>query len=282
MKKIINIITSDGYLLFGSIGILVLLFIAFAAPALVSVPAYSFEAPGLLPPGTPGHPLGTNHLGQDILSMLIYGTRTSLKVGLVSSLISGVLGVVIGGIAGYFGGRVDGVLSEIINVFMMIPTLFLILLIVALFGNSIVHVMVVIGITSWPGNAKIMRAQALSLKQRVFVMAAKSMGETDLQILFRYIIPNGIFPIVSNTTAGMAGAILTEASLSFLGLGDPTVISWGQMILNGKSYLTTGWWIATFAGLAIVVTVLIFYATGDGLNNVLNPKKRRQNHGTDS
>lgn len=277
MKKltgILKVIIRNRYLLFGCIGIALLLFIALAAPLLTNVSAQSYEGESLQPPGSEGHPLGTNHLGQDVYSMLIYGTRTSLKVGLVSACISGALGVIIGGIAGYFGGGVDRVLSEVINVFMMIPTLFLILLVVSLFGNSIVHVMLIIGLTSWPGNAKMMRAQALSLRERTFVMGAKSMGESNLQILFRYIIPNGIFPIISNTTASMAHAILTEASLSFLGLGDPTSVSWGQMILDGRNYLSRGWWISTFAGLAIVVTVLIFYATGDGLNRVLNPKER--------
>lgn len=277
MKKltgILKVIIRNRYLLFGCIGIALLLFIALAAPLLTNVSAQSYGGESLQPPGSEGHPLGTNHLGQDVYSMLIYGTRTSLKVGLVSACISGALGVIIGGIAGYFGGGVDRVLSEVINVFMMIPTLFLILLVVSLFGNSIVHVMLIIGLTSWPGNAKMMRAQALSLRERTFVMGAKSMGESNLQILFRYIIPNGIFPIISNTTASMAHAILTEASLSFLGLGDPTSVSWGQMILDGRNYLSRGWWISTFAGLAIVVTVLIFYATGDGLNRVLNPKER--------
>jgi len=277
VKKVtgtLKVIASDRYLMFGCVGIVFLLFIAFAAPLLTNVSAQSFKGESLLPPGSDGHPLGTNHLGQDVYSMLVYGTRTSLKVGLVSACISGAMGVIIGGIAGYFGGAVDRVLSEVINVFMMIPTLFLIILIVSLFGNSILHVMLIIGITSWSGNAKMMRAQALSLRERTFVMAAKAMGESNLRILFRYIIPNGIFPIISNTTAGIAHAILTEASLSFLGLGDPLSVSWGQMILDGRSYLSRGWWISTFAGIAIVLTVLIFYATGDGLNHVLNPKER--------
>ena len=125
--------------------------------------------------------------------------------------------------------------------------------------------MIVIGITTWPGNAKLMRAQALSLRERVFVKSAEAMGETRLQILFKYIIPNGIFPVIANTTMGMASAILTEAGLSFLGLGDPSIISWGQMIYAGKQYITSAWWISTFAGVAIVIAVLIFYLLGDCL-----------------
>lgn len=227
---------------------------------------------GCSPPGTDGHILGTNHMGQDVFSMLVYGVGTSLKVAVISAFISGALGVIIGGISGYIGGVTDTVISEIINIFLMIPTFFLILLIISLFGNSIVNVMIVIGITTWPGNAKLMRAQALSLRERTFVQSAVALGETKSQILFKYILPNGIFPVVANTTRGMAGAILTEASLSFLGLGDPNIVSWGQMIYQGKSYITSAWWISAFSGITVIITVIFFYMLGDGLNHVLNPK----------
>ncbi len=256
----------------GMIGILVLLLVTIFRPLLMTVDPYFFGPDILVAPGTNGHFLGTNKLGQDIYSMLIEGIGVSLKVAVISALISGILGVLIGGISGYFAGKVDAVISEIINIFMMLPTFFLILLIIALFGNSILNVMIVIGLTTWPSNAKLMRAQALSLRERTFVKSAIAMGETKTQILFKYIIPNGIFPVVANTTMGMAWAILTEASLSFLGLGDPNVISWGQMIFDGKAFLTSAWWISTFAGIAIVLTVIIFYLLGDGLNHVLNPK----------
>ena len=155
-------------------------------------------------------------MGQDVFSMIIYGTATSLKVAIISALISGILGVIIGGIAGFFGGKVDQIISECINIFMMLPTFFLILLIIALFGSSIYNVMVVIGITTWPSNAKLMRAQALSIRERTYVKSAKALGENNRQILFKYIIPNGIFPVIANTTVGMSNAILTEAWLSFL------------------------------------------------------------------
>lgn len=133
-------------------------------------------------------------------------------------------------------------------------------------------IMIVIGVTTWPGNAKLMRAQALSLRERTFVQSAVALGETKPQILFKYILPNGIFPVVANTTRGMAGAILTEAALSFLGLGDPNIISWGQMIYQGKSYTTSAWWISAFSGIAVIITVIFFYMLGDGLNHVFNPK----------
>ena len=272
MKKICKTIKGDRQLLAGMIGIVILLALVILAPVVASENPHHYGKDILNSLGQNGHLLGTNHMGQDIYSMIIYGVRTSLRVAVISALISGVLGVLIGGVAGFFGGKVDTFVSELINVFMMLPSFFLILLIIALFGNSITNVMVVIGITTWPSNAKLMRAQALSLRQRTFVKSAEAMGETKLQILFKYILQNGIFPVIANTTMGMSNAILTEAGLSFLGLGDPSIISWGQMIYTGKQYITSAWWISAFAGIAIVITVLVFYLLGDGLNHVLNPK----------
>ena len=270
-------VKSNRQLMAGCIGVLALLVLMIAAP-LISTEDPTIYGPDVLNGlGENGHILGTNPLGQDVYSMIIYGVRTSVKVAVISAMISGILGVLIGGAAGFLGGKVDVIISEIINVFMMLPTFFLILLIVALFGNSLTNVMIVIGITTWPGNAKLMRAQALSLRERVFVKSAEAMGETKRQILFKYIIPNGIFPVIANTTLGMANAILTEAGLSFLGLGDPSIISWGQMIYAGKQYITSAWWICAFSGIAIIIAVLIFYMLGDGLNKVMDPRynKRR-------
>ena len=218
MKKICKTIKGDRQLLAGMIGIVILLALVILAPVVASENPHHYGKDILNSLGQNGHLLGTNHMGQDIYSMIIYGVRTSLRVAVISALISGVLGVLIGGVAGFFGGKVDTFVSELINVFMMLPSFFLILLIIALFGNSITNVMVVIGITTWPSNAKLMRAQALSLRQRTFVKSAEAMGETKLQILFKYILPNGIFPVIANTTMGMSNAILTEAGLSFLGL----------------------------------------------------------------
>lgn len=267
-----KLIKRDNQLKAGLIGLLIILIIIIFSPVISNFDPYEFGDFPLAKISEEGHILGTNHLGQDVFSMIVYGTKTSVKVAVVSALISGVIGIIIGGIAGYFGGVVDRVLSEVINIFMMLPTFFLILMIIALFGSSITNVMIVIGLTTWPSNAKLMRAQAMSLRERTFVKSAISMGETKRQILFKYIIPNGIYPVISNTTVGMANAILTEAGLSFLGLGDPNTISWGQMIFEGKQYITNAWWISTFAGIAIVLTVTCFYLLGDGLNRVLNPK----------
>ena len=222
------------------------------------------------------HWLGTYDLGRDVYSMLIEGSRVSLSVGIIAAMITGVIGVIFGAIAGYFGGLADKIMNEIINIFMMLPSFFLVLIIVALFGSSMLNVMIVIGLTSWPSNARLMRAQAMSLRERTFVRSAEAIGESRFSIIFRYIVPNGIFPVIANTTMNIGGAILTEASLSFLGLGDPNVVSWGQMINQGRGYILNGWWVAAFAGLAILLIVLIFYLIGDGITAQMNPKTRRR------
>jgi peptide/nickel transport system permease protein len=275
IRKIGAVIFSNKQLAAGCAGMAILALIVVSAPLITRYPADIYGPLRLAAPGSAEHWLGTNHLGQDVWSMIVYGTRTSLFVAVSAAFISGILGIILGGIAGFVGGKVDTVLSELINVFIMIPDLFLIMLIIAMFGNNLMNVVVVIGITTWPRNAKLMRAQALSLRERTFVLAARAKGENMVQILFTYIIPNGIFPVISNTTMNMAYAIITEAVLAFLGLGDPTVTSWGRMIADGRSYMTTSPWVMLFAGAAIVFTVLTLNLAGDGLNYVMDPRHAR-------
>ncbi|WP_312474247.1 ABC transporter permease [Neobacillus sp.] len=270
-RNMFETIRSNRLLKYGCIILAFILIVVAFAPWLATYNPYKLEGELLAPPSKE-HWLGTDGLGRDVYSMLLYGARTSLLIGIVSALISGIIGILIGGVAGYFGGKIDRIISEIINIFLMIPTFFLILIIIALFGSSLFNVMLIIGLTSWPSNARLMRVQAMSLKKRVFVQSVEAIGENHLAILFKYIIPNGIFPVIANTTLSVAGAILTEAGLSFLGLGDPNLISWGQMIFEGKAYMISAWWISTFSGFATVILVVSFYLIGDGLNIVLNPK----------
>ncbi len=276
MRKTLNTlfeaITKSPQLKMGFIFLAFLLLVAIFTPLIGGTnPKFIFPDVATAP-GVNNHVLGTDGLGRDLFNLIVHGTGTSLKIGFVSATISAVIGVVVGGTAGYFGGKLDRIVTEIINVFLMTPTFFLILIIVALFGSSIMNVMIVIGITGWTGNARLMRAQAISIKQRTYVQSAKAIGEKDITILWKHVIPNSIFPIIANTTMHISSSILTEAGLSFLGLGDPNVVSWGQIIYSGKDYLPKGWWISTFSGIAIVFTVYTFFLIGDGLNRVLSPK----------
>lgn len=270
-KKYINTIKYNKQLKIGIILLMGILIVAALAPFIANYDPFDLNDDILASPGSCYY-LGTDGLGRDVFSGLLYGARTSILVGVTAATISAVIGIIIGGVAGYFGGKVDMVVSEIINIFLMLPTFFLILIVVALFGSNMLNMMIIIGLTTWTSNAKLMRAQALSIKERTFIKAQTTLGKSKIMILIDHIIPNGIFPIIANTTMNISHAILLESSLSFLGLGDPNLISWGQMVFHGKSYLVNGWWVSTFSGAAIVITVLAFYLIGDGLNGVLNPK----------
>lgn len=249
----------------------ILILVAIFAPWIATHDPYALNDDLIAKPSSQ-YLFGTDGLGRDVFSMVVYGARTSIKVGVIAALISSVVGTLIGGISGYVGGKVDRLISEIMNMFLMLPTFFLILIIIAIYGSSLRNVIIVIGLTSWTGTARLMRAQAISLKERTFIKSAKTIGESNGRILFRHIIPNGIFPIIADTTMAVSSAILSEAGLSFLGLGDPNVISWGQIISHGKNYLPRGWWICTFSGMAILFTVLAFYLIGEGINRILDPK----------
>lgn len=272
-KKTLEKIKYNNQLKIGIILLLAILMSAVFASSIANYDPFTLNDDLLEGPGSKYY-LGTDGLGRDVFSGILHGARTSILVGVTAATISAVIGIVIGGVAGYFGGRVDMIVSEIINIFLMLPTFFLILIVVALFGSNMMNMMVIIGLTTWTSNAKLMRAQALSIKERTFVQAQITVGKSKGKILIDHIIPNGIFPIIANTTMNISQAILLESSLSFLGLGDPNLISWGQMVFQGKSYLVNGWWVSTFSGGAIVVTVLAFYLIGDGLNSILNPKLR--------
>lgn len=271
LKKFLLMIKDNKQLRNGLILLTIILIIALLAPILSTHDPFELYDDILKAPGST-YLLGTDGLGRDVFSGVLYGARTSILVGVIAATISAIIGIIIGGIAGFFGGKTDLIVSEIINIFLMLPTFFLILIVVALFGSNMLNMMIIIGLTTWTSNAKLMRAQALSLKERTFIKAQTTLGKSKVRILLEHIIPNGIFPIIANTTMNISQAILLESSLSFLGLGDPNLISWGQMVFHGKSYLVNGWWVSTFSGAAIVITVLAFYLIGDGLNNILNPK----------
>ncbi len=270
-KDALSKINSINELKIGIALFIILILIAIFAPLIATHDPYVLNDDMATKPSSE-YILGTDGLGRDVFSMIVYGSRTSLKVGIIAAAISSIIGTLVGGIAGYIGGKIDKVISELINMFLMLPTFFLILIVIAIYGSSLTNVIIVIGLTSWTGTARLMRAQAISLRERTFIKSAKTIGESNIEILFKHIIPNGIFPIIADSTMAVSSAILSEAGLSFIGLGDPNVISWGQIIAHGKDYLPRSWWICTFSGIAIICTVLSFYLIGEGINCILNPK----------
>lgn len=218
--------------------------------------------------------IGTDDLGRDLFSGILWGARVSIMVGLLAALTSTLIGVIIGGIAGYYGGWIDDLLMRITEFFLVIPRFFLVLVIVALFGNSIWNIILVIGVLSWPVTARLVRVEFLSIKEKEFVESARSVGASDLKIILDHILPNATPPIVVSGSLQIARAILMEAGLSFLGLGDPNQISWGMMLYNAQRFLRHAWWTATFPGLAIFLVVMGFNLVGDGINDALNPKQK--------
>ena len=228
-----------------------------------------------LPPSAE-HLMGTDKFGRDIFSRVLYGARISLSIGFVAVGISVTLGTLIGALAGYFGGWVDSVLMRFTDMMLAFPRLVLLIVVIAVFENqSIWLVVVVLGLTGWMGTSRIVRGEVLSLREREFVQAARALGMGDWRIIIRHVIPNTLAPVIVSATLGIGLTILTEASLSFLGLGvQPPTPSWGNMVSDGRDALTQAWWIATFPGLAIVLTVVAFNLLGDGLRDALDPRLR--------
>lgn len=230
----------------------------------------------LLPPGSPGHILGTDDYGRDILSRLLYGGRISILTGLVVSLVSALVGVVVGCISGYFGGWVDSLLMRLVDIVLAFPFLILAITLMAVLGPSLRNTMLALAMVSWPGYARVVRGLVLSIKEKEYVEAARAAGLSDSRIMFAHVLPNAIAPIIVQATLGVGSAILSAASLNFLGLGvDLSVPEWGMMLNQGREYLQTASHLTLFPGLAISLTVLAVNWIGDGLRDALDPRLRQ-------
>jgi peptide/nickel transport system permease protein len=259
------------------LAVVVFLFVVAALAGLVAPypPDEIDTASVLLPPSTE-HPFGTDVLGRDVLSRMIYGSRVSLAVGFVAVGISTAIGVILGALAGYYGRMVDTVIMRFVDIMLCFPSFFLILAVIAFIGPSIWNIMIVIGVTSWMGVCRLVRAEFLTLKERDFVKAAVSQGASDMRIIFLHVMPNAMAPVLVAATLGVAAAVLVESSLSFLGIGvQPPDPSWGNMLTEGKDNIEIAWWLSVFPGVAILITVMGYNLLGEGIRDSLDPRLRK-------
>jgi peptide/nickel transport system permease protein len=257
--------------LVGTAIVLLIVFVALGAEILAPYSPFATSNDALLPP-SPTHFFGTDELGRDIFSAILHGARVSLLVGLISTSIATLIGVTIGGVAGYVGGLTDDLLMRLTELFQVIPRFFLALIVVALMGSNIWLIVLVLGLTFWTGTARLLRAQVLSIRTREYVLAARVIGVSERGILLRHVLPAALPPVITHAALQVGGAIVIEAGLSFLGLGDRNVVSWGALLNDAQQFVRTAWWMSAFPGLAITLTVLGLNLMVDGLNEAWNPR----------
>lgn len=261
----------------GLVLLLLVIALTFAGPYLYQVDPFEIVWAPLTPPGEEAAiPLGTDNLGRDILAGLIQGGSATLAVGFAAAAITMLIGVVIGAYAGFYGGRVDDLLMRVTEFFQVLPPLLFAMVVVTLFQPTLVNVALAIGIVSWPQTARLTRSEFRRIRTLEYVSAMRAIGAGDRNIIWRVILPNALPPLIVSATLTIGMAILFEAGLSFLGLSDPNVMSWGLMIGSGRGYLLDAWWVVTLPGVMIFLTVLGVSLVGDGLNDAFNPKLRER------
>lgn len=260
----------------GSVVVLLLFAVSLLAPWLAPYDPNALDLKHVLAPPSAGHLFGTDPLGRDVMSRMIWGAGISLKVGFVATGIAILIGTILGALAGYYGGVADGIIMRFVDIMLCFPTFFLILAVIAILEPSIWNIMIVIGLTGWMGVTRLVRADFIALKERDFVQAAHAIGAGDFRIIFLHILPNAMASVLVTATLGVAGAILTESALSFLGIGvQPPNPSWGNILTAGKDNIDIAWWLSLYPGLAILVTVLGYNLLGEGIRDALDPRLRR-------
>ena len=262
---------------FGLGVILLVIIMAVTANFLYPFDPFRLAGKPLSGPGMNGFLLGSDSLGRDVAAGIVHGAKTSLLIGLIATLVAVLIGIVFGAFSGYYGGRLDDFLMRVTEIFQTIPSFIFAILLVAIMKPSIVSIVIAIAVVSWPGVARLVRGEFLALKSREFVQACHTLGMSDLRIMLREILPNCMSPIIVIGSLMVATAILIESGLAFLGLGDPNIMSWGFQIGAGRTMLRSAWWVCTFPGVAILITVLAINLVGEGLNDALNPRLRERN-----
>jgi len=259
----------------GSCVVIMLFVISLLAPWIAPYDPNEIDLQKVLSAPSRDHVLGTDQLGRDVFTRMIWGSRISLKVGFVATGIAILIGTVLGAVAGYYGRWVDAVIMRFVDIMLCFPTFFLILAVIALLEPSIWNIMIIIGVTGWMGITRLVRADFTSLKERDFVLAARAIGASDLRIIFVHILPNAMASVLVAATLGVAGAILTESALSFLGIGvQPPTPSWGNILTAGKDNIDIAWWLSLYPGMAILITVLGYNLLGEGIRDSLDPRLR--------
>lgn len=260
----------------GSFVVLALFAVSLLAIWLAPYDPNAIDLKQVLMPPSGLHPFGTDPLGRDVFSRMIWGAGISLKVGFVATGIAILIGTILGALAGYYGRWVDAVIMRFVDIMLCFPTFFLILAVIAFLEPSIWNIMIVIGLTGWMGVTRLVRADFIALKERDFVQAARAIGAGDFRIIFLHILPNAMASVLVTATLGVAGAILTESALSFLGIGvQPPTPSWGNILTAGKDNIDIAWWLSFYPGLAILITVLGYNLLGEGIRDALDPRLRR-------
>jgi peptide/nickel transport system permease protein len=260
----------------GLVIILAIFFLAVSAPLISPYDPNYIDINSILLPPSSNHIMGTDGLGRDVFSRMLFGSRISLLVGFVAVGIATIIGIILGSISGFYRGWVDSLIMRFVDIMLSIPTFFLILAVIAFLTPSIWNIMIVIGLTSWMGVTRLVRAEFLSLRQREYVLASETMGSSDVKIILKHLLPNSMTPIIVSSVLGIASAVLVESGLSFLGLGvQAPSASWGNILTGGKEYIQFAWWLSLFPGLAILVTVLGYNLLGEGLRDINDPKNKQ-------